>query len=76
MSLFDECPKKVEDRIPFLFKWMIDKFLGLRHYVHYPLRFSRSEEINGFHKKDEEIIKFVGTTFNAVNNELDFRNNI
>ena len=40
---FDECPRKVEDRIPFLFRWMTDKFLDLRHRVHYPLRFSRSE---------------------------------
>lgn len=73
---FDECPKKVEDRIPFLFRWMTDKFLDLRHRVHYPLRFSRSEGVNGFHKNDAGIIKFVGTTLNAVNNELDFRNSI
>ena len=70
----DECPKKVEDRIPFLFRWMTEKFLDLRHRVHYPLRFSRSEGVNGFHKTDEGIIKFVGTTPNAVNNELDYRN--
>lgn len=70
----DECPKKVEDRIPFLFRWMTDKFLDLRHRVHYPLRFSRSEGVNGFYKNDDGIIKFVGTTPNAVNNELDFRN--
>ena len=66
--------KKVEDRIPFLFRWMTEKFLDLRHRVHYPLRFSRSEGVNGFHKTDEGIIKFVGTTPNAVNNELDYRN--
>ena len=52
---------------------MTDKFLDLRHRVHYSLRFSRSEGVNGFHKTDEGIIKFVGTTPNAVNNELDFR---
>jgi len=59
---FDECPKKVEDRIPFLFRWMTEKFLDLRHRVHYSLRFSRSEGVNGFHKNDDGIIKFVGTT--------------
>ena len=52
---------------------MTDKFLDLRHCVHYSLRFSRSEGVNGFHKSDEGIIKFVETTPNAVNNELDFR---
>ena len=70
---FDECPKIVEDRIPFLFVWMSEKFLDLRHRVHYPLRFSRSEGINAFHKNQNGIIKFVGTTLNAVNNELDLR---
>ena len=53
---------------------MTEKFLNLRHCVHYSLRFSRSEGVNGFHKNDDGIIKFVGTTPNAVNNELDFRN--
>lgn len=55
---------------------MTDKFLDLRHRVHYPLHFSRSEGVNGFHKNDIGIIKFIETTLNAVNNELDFRNYI
>ena len=73
---FDECPRKVEDRTPFLLRWMTDKFLDLRHQVHYSLRFSRSEGVNGFHKDHEGILKFVETTLNAVNNELNFRNSI
>ena len=73
---FDECPRKVEDRTPFLLRWMTDKFLDLRHQVHYSLRFSRSEGVNGFHKDQEGILKFVGTTINAVNNESCFYKSI
>ena len=72
----DECPKKIEDRIPFLIRWMTDKYLDLRHCVHYPLRFSRSEGINAFHKTEEGNLLFLGTTKNAVDNELDLRNTV
>ena len=72
----DVCPKKLEDRIPFLFRWMTDKFLDKRRYVHYIHRFSRGESINGFHKTDVGIVKFVGTTLQAVENECDLRDSI
>ena len=52
---------------------MTEKYLDLRHRKHYSLRFSRSECINGFHKTTS-ILNLVGTTLNAVNNELDLRN--
>lgn len=70
----DECPQKIEERTPFLFRWMTEKFLDSRHRIHYSLRFSRSEGINGFHKTMESILKLIGTTPSAVNNELDLRN--
>ena len=70
----DECPQIIEDRTPFLFRWMTDKYLDLRHRTHYPFRFSRSEGVNGFHKTSNGILKLVGTTSSAVNNELDLRN--
>ena len=44
--------------------------------VNYVLRFSRGESINGFHKTDVGVIKFVGTTLQAVENEADLRNSI
>ena len=69
----EKCPQKIEDRIPFLNRWMTEKYLDLRHRKHYSLRFSRSECINGFHKTTS-ILNLVGTTLNAVNNELDLRN--
>ena len=72
----DVCPKKLEDRTSFLFKWMTDRFLDKRRYVNYVLRFSRGESINGFHKTDVGVIKFVGTTLQAVENEADLRNSI
>ena len=72
----DICPKKIEDRTPFLFKWMTDRFLDKRRYVHYIPRFSRGESINGFHKTDVGVIKFVGTTLQAVENECDLRDTI
>ena len=75
-SILNECPRKVEDRVLFLFKWMTDKFLDSRHKVHYPLRFSRSEGINGFHKTSNSLLRLLGTTVNAINNELDLRNTI
>ena len=72
----DACPKKLEDRIPFLFKWMTDRFLDKRRYTHYIHRFSRGESINGFHKTDLGVVKFVGTTIQAVENECDLRDSI
>ena len=39
-------------------------------------RFSRGESINGFHKTDLGVIKFVGTTLQAVENECDLRDTI
>ena len=72
----DVCPKKLEDRIPFLFKWMTDRFLDKRRQVNYQFRFSRGESINGFHKTDVGVIKFVGTTLQAVENECDLRDTI
>lgn len=73
---FDECPQKVEDRIPYLFRWMTDKYLDSRRRIHYPLRLARSEGVNGFHKIDKSVLKFVGTTYSAVNNENNLRNSI
>ena len=72
----DVCPKKLEDRIPFLFRWMTDRFLDKRRYINYLPRFSRGECINGAHKTDVGIAKFVGTTLQAVENECDLRNSI
>ena len=73
---FDEYLRKIEDRSPFLLRWTGYKFLDLRHQVHYSLRFFRSEGVNGFHKDQEGILKFVGTTINAVNNESCFYKSI
>ena len=53
---------------------MADRFLDKRRYVHYIHRFSRGESINGFHKTDLGVIKFVGTTLQAVENEDNLRN--
>ena len=55
---------------------MTDRFLDKRRYVHYIPRFSRGESINGFHKTDLGVIKFVGTTLQAVENECDLRDTI
>ena len=55
---------------------MTDRFLDKRRYVHNMPRFSRGESINGFHKTDLGVIKFVGTTLQAVENECDLRDTI
>ena len=70
------CPKKIEDRKPFLLRWMTDRFFDKRRNVNYKDRFAISEGINGFHKTSDCIIKFVGTTLNAIENECDLRNAI
>ena len=55
---------------------MTEKFLDKRHNIHYSARFSRSEGINGFLKGDDGVLKLIGTTTNAVNNEIQLRNTI
>ncbi|WP_407421272.1 transposase [Methanobrevibacter sp.] len=55
---------------------MTEKFLDKRHNLHYKSRFSRSEGINGFLKGDNGVLKLIGTTDNAVNNEIQLRNTI
>ena len=70
------CPKKIEDRKPFLLRWATERFLDKRRNFDYNRRSPISEGINGFHKSDDGSIKFVGTTLNAVKTECDFRNAI
>jgi hypothetical protein len=55
---------------------MTERFLDKRRNIHYPSRFSRSEGINGFLKGDNGVLKLIGTTNNAVNNEIQLRNTI
>lgn len=55
---------------------MTEKFLDKRRRVHYDARFSRSECINGFLKGDNGVLKLIGTTETAVNNEIQLRNTI
>lgn len=55
---------------------MTEKFLDKRYNIHYKARFSRSEGINGFLKGDNGVLKLIGTTDNAVNNEIQLRNTI
>ena len=55
---------------------MTEKFLDKRCNVHYSARFSRSEGVNGFLKGDNGVLKLIGTTENAVNNEIQLRNTI
>ena len=68
--------KKIEDRILDLIYEMTNKFLDKRHNIHYKSRFSRSESINGFLKGDDGILKLIGTTKYAVDNEIQLRNTI
>lgn len=70
----DECKQKTELRIPFVIYWMTEKFLDLRQQIHYPARLARSEGINAYHKTSTGILKLVGTTTTAVNNEIQIRN--
>ena len=44
--------------------------------IYYQYRFSRSEGINGFLEGDDGILKLIGTTKNAVDNEIQLRNTI
>ena len=53
---------------------MTNKFLDKRYKIHYQYHFSRSEGINGFLKGDVDILKLIGTTKNAVDNEIQLRN--
>ena len=55
---------------------MTEKFLDKKYETHYQARFSRSESINGFLKGDNGVLKLIGTTDNAVNNEIQLRNTI
>ena len=55
---------------------MTERFLDKRRNIHYSSRFSRSEGINGFLKGDNGVLKLIGTTDNAVNNEIQLRNAI
>ena len=48
----------------------------IRYKIHYKTRFSRSEGINGFLKGDNGVLKLIGTTENAVDNEIQLRNTI
>ena len=74
---FDTCEnKKVTDKISELIHDMTEKFLDKRRRIHYKARFSRSEGINGFLKGDNGVLKLIGTTETAVNNEIQLRNTI
>lgn len=53
---------------------MAEKFLDKRRNIYYKARFSRSEGINGFLKGDNGVLKLIGTTESAVNNEIQLRN--
>ena len=75
-SRSENCIKKIEDRISDLIYEMTNKFLDKRHNIHYKSRFSRSESINGFLKGDDGILKLIGTTKYAVDNEIQLRNTI
>ena len=55
---------------------MTEQFLDKIRNIHYPQRFSRSEGINGFLKGDNGVLKLIGTTETAVNNEIQLRNTI
>ena len=55
---------------------MTERFLDKRRNTHYSSHFSRSEGINGFLKGDNGVLKLIGTTDNAVNNEIQLRNTI
>lgn len=55
---------------------MTEKFLNKRYKIHYKAYFSRSKGINGFLKGDNGVLKLIGTTENAVNNEIQLRNTI
>lgn len=55
---------------------MTEKFLDKRRNIYYKARFSRSEGINGFLKGDNGVLKLIGTTESAVNNEIQLRNTI
>ena len=71
----DTCKHKViKDQYSWLHYNMTEKFLDKRRNFNYMLRFSRSESINGFLKGSDGILKLIGTTPNAVNNELQLRN--
>ena len=75
-SRSENCIKIIEDRISDLIFDMTNKFLDKRYNIHYKSRFSRSEGINGFLKGDDGVLKLIGTTKNAVDNEIQLRNTI
>ena len=68
--------KTLKEKTTGLLFQMTDKFLDKAWNIHYPERFSRSEGINGFLKGDNGVLKLIGTTENAVNNEIQLRNTI
>ena len=73
----DNCKhKRLVAHISDLIYQMTEKFLDKRCNIHYPARFSRSEGINGFLKGDNGVLKLIGTTETAVNNEIQLRNTI
>ena len=73
----DNCKhKRLVVHISDLIYQMTEKFLDKRCNIHYPARFSRSEGINGFLKGDNGVLKLIGTTETAVNNEIQLRNTI
>lgn len=73
----DNCKnKRLTDHISELIFDMTEKFLDKRRNIYYKARFSRSEGINGFLKGDNGVLKLIGTTESAVNNEIQLRNTI
>ena len=72
----DRCKNKLIDQNSKLMYEMTEKFLDEEYKDQYSGRFSRSEGINGFLKRDDRTLKFIGTTQNAINNELQIRNSI
>lgn len=68
--------KRLIPHISDLIYQMTEKFLDKRCNIHYPASFSRSESINGFLNGDNGVLKLIGTTENAMNNETQLRNTI
>lgn len=82
-SACENCPKihdckhkQLTDNTTKLNHQMTEKFLDKRSNTQYSYRFSRSEGINGFLKGDKGVLKLIGTTTTAINNEIQLRNTI
>ena len=70
-----KCPTTIEDRKPFVLRWMTERFHDKRRNINYKDRMPVSEGINAY-SKPEGSKTLVATTPNAVDNECDLRNAI